>query len=145
MTNEPCPTCGHVAEKKTKGSGGFDEFWEVFDDKRGIGNARRYWKNNNLGNKLEEILAGAERYKLSRERPFCQMPATWLRGEHWSDEIECSKEHTQSEYAKMVKKYGIIAVTNSVRRIKAEHKLNLSDDMAKIVGMVPEYIEKGDG
>lgn len=139
MTNEPCPTCGHVAEKATLE--GFDEFWEAFADKRGIDKAKSVWKSRNLANKLDEILAGAVKYKLVRKRPYCQMPATWLRGGHWSDEIVLSKEHTQTEYAKMVKQYGIIAVTNAVRDIKIKYDLNLSDDMAKIVGMVPDYIE----
>lgn len=137
-----CPTCGHVAE--TGGLDGFDQFWEVFADKRGIDKAKSVWKSRGLANKLDEILAGAERYKAARKKPYCQMPATWLRGGHWADEIEPSKEDTQREYARLVSKYGSPAVVNVCRDIKAEHNLSASDDMAKIVGMVSDYMKENE-
>lgn len=137
-----CPTCGHVTDSGTLD--GFAEFWEVFADKRGIDKAKSVWNSRNLSSKLDEILAGAERYKLARKKPYCQMPATWLRGGHWSDEIELSKEDVNREYAKLVKQYGSDAVVNACRDIKAKHDLSLSNDMAKIVGMVPEFMEKGE-
>jgi len=147
MTNEPCPTCGHVAKKATPKPtlDGFDEFYEAFAHKRKVKSAERAWVKNKCSNIKEEVIAGAKKYAAWRDPSYKLLPATWLNEWGWTEELELSKEDCEGEYARLVRKYGSDAVVNACKHFKAEQGLTWSDDMAKIVGMVPDYIEKGDG
>lgn len=64
----------------------FDQFWAVYPNKVGKGDARAKFAKALKKTSLEAILAGLERYRAKRDdRPWCN-PATWLHQERWLDE-----------------------------------------------------------
>ena len=69
----------------------FDEFWTVYPKKVGKGAARRAWKGavKKAGDPrpiIDAVTVQAPALGAAKERGFCKDPATWLNGEHWTDE-----------------------------------------------------------
>jgi hypothetical protein len=71
---------------------GFDAFWESYPRKVGKGDARKAWISTRKTRPEQDVLLSA----LSRavmgwtgmEARFIPHPATWLRQERWSDEVQ---------------------------------------------------------
>lgn len=72
---------------------GFDEFWEIYDKKRGRKAALAKWKValKKPGVTPELLVLAASQYvayqRTEGKHPeFTKDPTTWLNGEHWNDE-----------------------------------------------------------
>ena len=70
---------------------GFARFWETYPRKVGKGHAKKAWvKAVNEGANSEEIISGAERFRMdptrSRDPQFIAHPSTWINGERWKDQ-----------------------------------------------------------
>lgn len=68
------------------------KFWSGWPKKVGKPAARRAWANSIKKAAPFVVIAGAERYRElvtleRREQRFIKDPATWLNGEHWTDEV----------------------------------------------------------
>lgn len=72
----------------------FGRFWAVYPRKVGKGEARKVWaKLRKNGVDLEEVIAGAERYRNDplrqrRDIEFTKHPGPWLNAERWTDQSE---------------------------------------------------------
>ena len=66
----------------------FNEFWATYPRRTGKGNARKALEKALEKTSIDDILAGAERYRddPNREDAFTQYPATWLNAEGWEDD-----------------------------------------------------------
>lgn len=134
-----CPTCGHVTERVTLD--GFDEFWEVFADKRGRGSAERAWIKNECSNISEDVIAGAKDYSYARDRTYKQLPATWLNDKGWLNEYDVPEKDIQKIYTNLIGKYGNDAVIKACQAIAKREGLSLADDKVKIFDLVPDEIK----
>ncbi|QQM15139.1 helix-turn-helix DNA-binding domain protein [Gordonia phage Banquo] len=67
---------------------GFAEFWQAYPKKADKGHARKAYAKAIDVATVEEIIAGAKRYRddPKREQRFTKNPGTWLNGECWEDE-----------------------------------------------------------
>lgn len=77
------------------------KFWSGWPKKTGKAAARKAWAKAVKKAAPFVILAGAERYRAlvtleRREQRFIKDPATWLNGEHWTDEIDLNQVQGQS-------------------------------------------------
>jgi hypothetical protein len=78
-------------EPKTIYSSSFEEFWLVYPQKTGKGEAYKSWKRFNPDKQLLEIILFAvDAYKQSKrvKDGFVKNPATWLNQRCWEDEVE---------------------------------------------------------
>lgn len=73
----------------------FEEFWEVYDKKRGKKAAEQKWQQavRKSGVTEQEVVEAAASYiasqKAAGKHPqFTKDPATWLNGAHWQDEVQ---------------------------------------------------------
>jgi len=66
----------------------FEDFWDVFADKRGKDAAKRVWTQRNLEVISMQVIAGARQYVLSRgaDRKFWKQAHGWLEDGRWADE-----------------------------------------------------------
>lgn len=71
----------------------FDEFWSVYDKKRGRKKAEQKWRLalRKPGVTADLLIAAAGSYvdwqrQEGKHPEFTKDPATWLNGEHWTDE-----------------------------------------------------------
>ena len=66
----------------------FNDFWATYPRRTGKGNARKALEKALEKTSIDDILAGAERYRddPNREDAFTQYPATWLNAEGWEDD-----------------------------------------------------------
>lgn len=73
----------------------FEQFWTTFPRKEGKKDAMKAWHSMNEGQKFaarEAVAVHVKFWDLSgREKHYMPMPATWLRGERWADELEMPK------------------------------------------------------
>lgn len=67
---------------------GFDAWWAVYPRKTAKDAARKAYRAALKRATVEELLAGAERYRDDPHRTpqFTAYPATWLNGGRWGDE-----------------------------------------------------------
>lgn len=73
---------------------GFDEFWEVYNHKKGKEAALKVWKRKNLSSKAKEVIAGAKAYVKTRgDNPqFFKMAQGWLNDGRWQDHSTAKPE-----------------------------------------------------
>lgn len=71
-----------------KGLAGFDEFWSSYPQKEGRGKAEEAWRKHPQGARLEDVLAGIEKWRGSKKwaEGFIPLPATWLNQKRWKDD-----------------------------------------------------------
>lgn len=77
------------------------KFWSGWPKKTGKANARKSWAKSVKKAAPFVIVAGAERYRElvtieRREQRFIKDPATWLNGEHWTDEIDLDQARSRA-------------------------------------------------
>lgn len=90
--NPPTPPRGTRGSRRVGDDDpGFTRFWETYPRKVGKGHAKKAWaKALKDGADPEEIIAGAERFRLdptrSRDPQYIAHPSTWLNGERWKDQ-----------------------------------------------------------
>lgn len=74
-------------EPKSKASPLFDEFWTVYPEKKGKGDARKAFARALHRATAEQIIAGAARYRddPNREDSFTKWPQGWLNADRWED------------------------------------------------------------
>lgn len=71
----------------------FEAFWNCYPRKQGKGAAERAFKQAVSQTSLPDLLAALERQKPNWTDPkFTPMPATWLNGKRWLDEIPGTAE-----------------------------------------------------
>jgi hypothetical protein len=70
----------------------FETFWGLFPRREAKKDAMKAWAQMTEGQKFEAVHAlptHVQFWNLSgRSRQYLPMPATWLRGERWADELE---------------------------------------------------------
>jgi hypothetical protein len=81
------PNKTNTKKTKIENTTGFDEFWFVYPKKDDKGLARRSFEKALTRATLEEIVAGAERYRddPNREEAFTKNPSTWLNADAWEN------------------------------------------------------------
>lgn len=81
---------------------GFDEFWTTYPRREGKKDAMKAWAHMTEEQKFSaraSIPIHVRFWKLSgRERHYIPLPATWLRGERWSDELEMPQSKAENEW-----------------------------------------------
>ncbi len=72
----------------------FDEFWNIYPKKADKRTALRAWDKAITRASVDEIVAGAERYRNdpNREERFTKNPATWLNADAWENGPEPSRD-----------------------------------------------------
>jgi hypothetical protein len=67
----------------------FDEFWQVFDDKRGKQGAARVWNRKKLDNIADVVIEGARRYVDARgiDQRYWKQAQGWLNDGRWEDDV----------------------------------------------------------
>lgn len=78
---------------KRKTAEHFDAFWRVYPKKAGKPNARKKWKDQQLDDIADQVMAGLERCKGSKQwqregGQYIPHPTTWLNREGWHDELD---------------------------------------------------------
>lgn len=104
-SSEELPGMPSVPKKPKPPEPGSDDdpewlkFWSGWPKKTGKAAARKAWAKAVKKAAPFVIIAGAERYRElvtyeRREQRFIKDPATWLNGEHWTDEINLSQRQS---------------------------------------------------
>jgi hypothetical protein len=91
----------------------FDSFWSAYPRKEGKGQAKRAWAGALRKAPPDVVMAGlaAQLPSLAaRERQYIPLPATWLNGERWGDEVAGNGKAPPSDPA-----------TWSLRKVFATH------------------------
>lgn len=67
----------------------FEDFWVLYPRHEAKKDARKAWERVDAARHVEILtaLAAWRPYLLARESSFIPLPATWLRGERWEDEL----------------------------------------------------------
>lgn len=78
---------------RTADAAAFEEFWAIYDKKRGKAKSRTKWAKIIKTTDPQVIIDAARTYidtlKARGDHPqYTKDPLTWLNGEHWEDEIE---------------------------------------------------------
>jgi hypothetical protein len=70
-----------------KGLVGFEQFWSAYPQKVGKTKAEEAWRTHTRGVRLEDVLAGIERWRGSQkwQEGFIPLPTTWLNQGRWRD------------------------------------------------------------
>ena len=70
----------------SRGSDGFDLFWEAYPRKVGKGAAAKAWRGAVKKASADEIVSAVKRFSWPDDKQFIPHPATWLNAERWADE-----------------------------------------------------------
>ena len=80
----------------------FDTFWAAYPRKEAKKDAMKAWASLALGQKFaarESIPIHVRYWEASgRSKQYIPLPATWLRGERWEDELTMPESQAQSEW-----------------------------------------------
>jgi len=83
---------------------GFEEFWAAYPRREAKRDAQKAWQQMNEDQRFaakHAIGVHARYWDMSgRERRYIPLPATWLRGQRWEDEIEPPQDPTMGEWWK---------------------------------------------
>jgi hypothetical protein len=107
ITDSPLPKSG---AKKILPPGDFEQFWKIYPKKQAKGDAEKAWKKIKFNNDLlKTILGKIEQAKKSEDwiknnGQYIPLPATWLNGKRWEDEIKTEGASNDSELSYMDKK-----------------------------------------
>lgn len=75
-------------------SSGFDEFYAAYPKKEARADAERAWKKAKLP-PLAELLTALEKQKANwTDRKFIPLPASWINGRRWEDEVTTGTTET---------------------------------------------------
>ena len=95
MSDGTSPSPSPIKEKKNRSSKMtdplFEEFWDVFSDKRARGGAEKVWRRINPDAELaQQIIDGAKLYVRCRpeEKRYWKQAQGWLNDKRWLDEYE---------------------------------------------------------
>lgn len=95
---------------------GFEEFWAAYPRREAKKDAMKAWAQMTEGQKFaarESIPLHVRFWNLSgRTRQYIPLPASWLRGERWEDELELPQPKVMDEWWKTTA--GITAKARSV-------------------------------
>ena len=70
---------------------GFEDFWDAYPRREGKRDAQKAWRQIKAGldpELRERIMAGVASRPWSKERTFQMLPATFLRGARFDDEVD---------------------------------------------------------
>ena len=68
--------------------GVFDAFWRAYPRKQDKGHAEKAFASACKSTPPEQIIAGVERAQWSPNPKYIPLPATWLNGKRWLDEVD---------------------------------------------------------
>ena len=72
---------------------GFQEFWDLYDNKKGRSKAEIAWKRHVKKNLVKIILAHVKNYvKATPDKQYRKHASTYLNGHSWNDEITQQEE-----------------------------------------------------
>jgi len=72
----------------------FDDFWALYPRREAKKDARKAWSQISAGREIEILTAlAAWRPTLIQRGDYCPLPASWLRGERFEDELPGSSTH----------------------------------------------------
>lgn len=97
------PKASKTTRRVTDDDSDFAAFWTSYPRKTGKGHARTAWASALKTAEPAAIISGAEKFagwcsRSRTEQRFIPHPATWLRGERWSDEAETDRQPARSGY-----------------------------------------------
>jgi len=83
----------------------FDIWWDKFDNKKGVKQARIRWNNLNQSNK-QKCLDVVEAYvKSTPDKAYRKMPQTYLNQESWNDDLDVGVKASLSTVPPLVMEY----------------------------------------
>ena len=86
----------------------FDQFWQAWPLKRAKKDAEKAWKAVGADNQIEAILQAVDKQRRTiwagEKSRFIPLPATWIRGERWTDEIVVQTYEPKSSQSLIDKK-----------------------------------------
>jgi len=102
-------TSSSTSTKSSKNNNGdkspsrFQEFWDVYADKRSRAEAEKVWKRKKLDGIAEEVISGARRYVQARgpDRKFWKQAQGWLNGERWADDVVPAADSNAGQFDNM--------------------------------------------
>jgi len=99
---EPSPSINRHSPPITppnKNDDYFNDFWEVFADKRGKDGALRVWKRLKLDNIAQDVINGAAAYARTRggDKKYWKQAQGWLNDGRWKDEYQPTHEWDTDE------------------------------------------------
>ena len=103
----------------------FNEFWQAYPRKEGKKDAHRAWVKHQLDKKSEQIIDDV-RKRQTRHLPwldgrsFIPLPATYLNGERWTDEIIGAENHDKTYRRTASQESTINAQREYLERLKKE-------------------------
>lgn len=137
LTPAPTPTPTPIEEERTRvgarkpidkaETDAFQEFYENYPRREGRRTAAKAFATAAKRAPVETILAGSARYALATtgtERRFVKLPATWLNGDHWNDEIppngaQNGRTHSSTKHANASKpSFGQVISRAAMARIE---------------------------
>ena len=83
----------------------FDIWWDKFDNKKGVKQARIRWNNLNLSNKQKCLDVVDDYVKSTPDKQYRKMPSTYLNQESWNDELGVGVKASLSTVPKLKVEY----------------------------------------
>jgi hypothetical protein len=91
-----------VKDLENMGDPDFEQFWAAYPRKEARKDAGKAWMQMTPEQKFaarESIPIHVRYWEVSeRSRHYIPLPATWLRGERWTDELPMPESQTQAEW-----------------------------------------------
>jgi hypothetical protein len=70
---------------------GFEQFWSIYPNKKAKKDAKTAWDKLGCDQMIEAIMQAVEKQSRTiwsgEKARFVPLPATWIRGERWQDEV----------------------------------------------------------
>lgn len=76
---------------KDKDKESFDQFWDLYDYKKGKTKAEQKWNKLTDSEREKAIRAIPAYIESTPDKNYRKHPATWLNGKHWEDEVIIQK------------------------------------------------------
>ena len=99
----------------------FDDFWTLYPRREAKKDARKAWLQTSAGREIEILTAlAAWRPTLIQRGDYCPLPASWLRGERFEDELPGTSTHSSHAPATIPAKGERSAMPEHVRVLIAK-------------------------
>jgi len=117
---------GTEVEVEQSADAEFESFWDAYDKKVGLPQAKRSWKKLKMNEQLfEKIMDSVHAYVLATpDKSFRKHPATWLNNQSWNDEVIAPKQTFAQQAA------DIARVTTPSSVIQLESAKRVSEELS---------------
>ena len=125
----PNPSCPGADAPERAAEKSFEEFWELYPRKEAKKNALSAWKKIHINQELMEKIMSGLRKQIRSEQwtrdggRFIPLPASWLNGRRWEDEVRTSAQPARQERTN--------SADNFEQRDWSNVNQELMDDLAK--------------